>query len=293
MKKLNGVFWVGVWVGLLLSCRNDDETAVYSKTYQSEKAVVIVTVDKIYLNPADRCTVTVAFHHEDGLTPQLSWLAELPLSLIEQFQNPDKTVFRFDSDIPGTYTIPPLSIVFGRENPILTDAVTLTVYSETESGAPPEEILTIYEDQFDFYLLFLIVSLVVVLILLGVLIGLVVRYYSLRRKLKETVARKSVGILEALRTAVANHFDTLETDKAAVLILQSILIPFQDEMAMNLMIKSFSEETIRKLRTVMEKYQKVAFAQATVGQTEMLEDLNFFIGFQKEFDNYRMGENGQ
>lgn len=293
MKTLIKIFLAVGWTVLFPSCGNVSDTVAYSKTYQSKNAVVTVDVDKIHLNPADRCTVTVSFRHKDGLIPKLTWLTELPLPLTEQFRNPGQTVFRFDSDIPGMYTIPPLNIVFDDGDTILTDSVDLNVFSEAEDGNFPEEILTIYEDRFDFYLLFLIISFAVVLVLLAVLIALIVRYYFLRRKLKETVSRKSVEILEALRTSVSDHFDTLETDKAAVLILQTMLMPFRDEAAMKLMLRSFPEDTIRRLRTAMEKYQKAAFARAVLNQTEMLEDLNFFIGFQKQFENCRKAENGK
>lgn len=292
--KIKGVILIfALWTALLTGCRDDADMPAYSKSYRTEKASVTVTIDKIHLNPADRCTVTVSFRHKEGLTPKISLPADLPLPLIDRFQNPDKTVFRFDSGLPGEYTLPSLNIAFDGENPILTDPVSLNVYSETEEGTLPEDISAIYEDRFDFYLLFLIISFSVVLILMTVLIALVIRYFFLRRKLRETVSRKSIEILEALRTAVADHFDTLETDKAAALILQTMLFPLREEAAMKLMIRSFPEETIRRLRTAMEKYQKAAFARAPLGKIEMTEDLNFFIGFQKQFEDYREAGNGR
>lgn len=270
---------------LLFSCRETDIGADYVKTYRSDKATVTVSVDRLNQNPAGRFTVTVTSRHNDGLTPRLDWSSRPPLSLTETFEAPEKTVYRFDSALPGSYTLPSLTVTFGEEPPILTDEIKLNIYSETEEGTAPSDIRSLQEDMTDWFRMFLIVACIAVLILTSVLIYLVVRYFGLRRKLKETVERRSLDILESLQTAVANRFETLETDKIAVLILQTMLIRFRDEASMALMLRSFSSETIAKLRSAMEKYQKIAFAREPVGKTELLEDLNFFIGFQKQFEN--------
>ena len=48
-------------------------------------------------------------------------------------------------------------------------------------------------------------------------------------------------------------------------------------------MEQFPVGTLRKLREKTEKYQKIAFAQTPVTKTELTEDLNFFIAFQKEW----------
>lgn len=290
-KLLKVLFFVGAV--LLFSCRETAEEADYIKTYRSDKATVTVSVDTLNQNPAGRFTLTVSSRHDNGLSPRLDWSSRPPLTLIETFETPEKTVYRFDSDLPGSYTLPPLTAVFGEEPPILTDEITLNVYSETEEGTAPSEIRPFRENLTDWFLIFLVVTCISVLILGAVLTYLIVRYYVLRRKLKETVERRSVDILESLQTAVANRFETLETDKIAVLILQTMLIRFRDEESMALMLRSFSPEIIAKLRAGMEKYQKIAFAREPVGKTEILEDLNFFIGFQKQFENCLRAESGR
>lgn len=287
MKKMKTVFCLIFSAFLLLSCGENEKMPDYLKIFSSPKATVTVTLDKMILNPADRLTLTVSYYHEDGALAQMEWDTMPSLPLLETFEKPQETVFRFDSALPGSYTLSPLRVIFADEEPIVTETIEVTVAALTEEGTTPEEPAPIFDDRFDFFLLFLILAALFLLILIAVLVFLLFRYKRLRRKLQQTVTNQSVGILEALQKAVTENFETLEIDKAAVLILQTTVIPLQEKAEMELMLRSFDPETVVQLRNIMEKYQKVAFAKASVEQSEMNDDLHFLIGFHKQFANCR------
>ena len=140
------------------------------------------------------------------------------------------------------------------------------------------------------FLILMIVCAVVFVLLFAILIALLVRYRILKKRLKEAIDLQPLNILTALNEAVANRFDTLKIDQAAVLILRAVMLSMKDEAQIDEMMRRFPVETIQKLRERTEKYQKIAFAKASVGKLELTEDLNFFISFQKEWNRLKNEE---
>ena len=253
-----------------LSCARGEPLPDLLKTYQVPTGSFSVSVDRSSVNPAERLTVSAETRREDGKLPVLTWSGDLPLRLLETYEAPAKTVYRFDSDVPGRYVLPRLKVAFPDEQEFFTDEIPVTVFSETESGTLPTEILPIQNDGTDLFLILMIVS-------------LLVRYRILKKRLKEAVDLQPLNILTALKEAVANRFDTLKTDQAAVLILRAVMLSVSDGEKTDGVMEQFPVGTLRKLREKTEKYQKIAFAQTPVTKIELTEDLNFFIAFQKEW----------
>ena len=266
-----------------LSCARGEPLPEMSKTYQIPTGTITVSVDSVAVNPAERLTVSVETRREDGKLPVLTWSGDLPLRLLETYEAPAKTVYRFDSDVPGRYVLPRLKVAFPDEQEFFTDEIPVAVFSETESGTLPTEILPIQNDGTDLFLILLSVCAAVFILLFAVLIALLVRYRILKKRLKEAVDLQPLNILTALKEAVANRFDTLKTDQAAVLILRAVMLSVSDGEKTDGVMEQFPVGTLRKLREKTEKYQKIAFAQTPVTKTELTEDLNFFIAFQKEW----------
>lgn len=266
-----------------LSCARGEPLPDLLKTYQVPTGTFSVSVDRSSVNPAERLTVSAETRREDGKLPALTWSGDLPLKLLETYEAPAKTVYRFDSDVPGRYVLPRLKVAFPDEREFFTDEIPLTVFSETEGGGLPAEILPIRDDETDLFLILLSVCAAVFILLFAVLIALLVRYRILKKRLKEAVDLQPLNILTALKEAVANRFDTLKTDQTAVLILRAVMLSVSDGEKIDGVMEQFPVGTLRKLREKTEKYQKIAFAQAPVTKTELTEDLNFFIAFQKEW----------
>ena len=266
-----------------LSCARGEPLPDLLKTYQVPTGSFSVSVDRSSVNPAERLTVSAETRREDGKLPVLTWSGDLPLRLLETYEAPAKTVYRFDSDVPGRYVLPRLKVAFPDEQEFFTDEIPVTVFSETESGTLPTEILPIQNDGTDLFLILLSVCAAVFILLFAVLIALLVRYRILKKRLKEAVDLQPLNILTALKEAVANRFDTLKTDQAAVLILRAVMLSVSDGEKTDGVMEQFPVGTLRKLREKTEKYQKIAFAQTPVTKTELTEDLNFFIAFQKEW----------
>lgn len=275
---------------VFLSCARSEPLPEMSKTYQIPTGTLTVSVDSVAVNPAERLTVSVETHREDGKLPVLVWSEEPPLTVLDTFETPGKTVYRFDSAVPGEYVLPRLKVAFPEEREFFIDEIPITVFSETESGALPTEILPIRNDGTDLFLILMIVCAVVFVLLFAILIALLVRYRILKKRLKEAVDLQPLNILTALKEAAANRFDTLKTDQAAVLILRAVMLSMNDEAQIDEMMRRFPVETIQKLRERTEKYQKIAFAKASVGKLELTEDLNFFISFQKEWNRLKNEE---
>ena len=267
---------------VFLSCARSEPLPEMSKTYQIPTGTITVSVDSVAVNPAERLTVSVETHREDGKLPVLAWSEEPPLTILDTFETPGKTVYRFDSAVPGEYVLPRLEFFI--------DEIPITVFSETESGTLPTEILPIQNDGTDLFLILMIVCAVVFVLLFAILIALLVRYRILKKRLKEAIDLQPLNILTALNEAVANRFDTLKIDQAAVLILRAVMLSMKDEAQIDEMMRRFPVETIQKLRERTEKYQKIAFAKASVGKLELTEDLNFFISFQKEWNRLKNEE---
>lgn len=266
-----------------LSCARGEPLSDLLKTYQVPTGSFSVSVDRSSVNPAERLTVSAETRREDGKLPVLTWSGDLPLRLLETYEAPAKTVYRFDSDVPGRYVLPRLKVAFPDEQEFFTDEIPVTVFSETESGTLPTEILPIQNDGTDLFLILLSVCAAVFILLFAVLIALLVRYRILKKRLKEAVDLQPLNILTALKEAVANRFDTLKTDQAAVLILRAVMLSVSDGEKTDGVMEQLPVGTLRKLREKTEKYQKIAFAQTPVTKTELTEDLNFFIAFQKEW----------
>lgn len=266
-----------------LSCARGEPLPDLLKTYQVPTGSFSVSVDRSSVNPAERLTVSAETRREDGKLPVLTWSGDLPLRLLETYEAPAKTVYRFDSDVPGRYVLPRLKVAFPDEQEFFTDEIPVTVFSETESGTLPTEILPIQNDGTDLFLILMIVCAVVFVLLFAILIALLVRYRILKKRLKEAVDLQPLNILTALKEAVANRFDTLKTDQAAVLILRAVMLSVSDGEKTDGVMEQFPVGTLRKLREKTEKYQKIAFAQTPVTKIELTEDLNFFIAFQKEW----------
>lgn len=266
-----------------LSCARGEPLPDLLKTYQVPTGSFSVSVDRSSVNPAERLTVSAETRREDGKLPVLTWSGDLPLRLLETYETPAKTVYRFDSDVPGRYVLPRLKVAFPDEQEFFTDEIPVTVFSETEGGGLPAEILPIQNDGTDLFLILLSVCAAVFILLFAVLIALLVRYRILKKRLKEAVDLQPLNILTALKEAVANRFDTLKTDQAAVLILRAVMLSVSDGEKTDGVMEQFPVGTLRKLREKTEKYQKIAFAQTPVTKTELTEDLNFFIAFQKEW----------
>lgn len=275
---------------VFLSCARSEPLPEMSKTYQVPTGTLTVSVDSVAVNPAERLTVSVETHREDGKLPVLVWSEEPPLTILDTFETPGKTVYRFDSAVPGEYVLPRLKVAFPEEREFFIDEIPITVFSETESGTLPTEILPIRNDGTDLFLILMIVCAVVFVLLFAILIALLVRYRILKKRLKEAIDLQPLNILTALNEAVANRFDTLKTDQAAVLILRAVMLSMKDEAQIDEMMRRFPVETIQKLRERTEKYQKIAFAKASVGKLELTEDLNFFISFQKEWNRLKNEE---
>ena len=275
---------------VFLSCARSEPLPEMSKTYQIPTGTLTVSVDSVAVNPAERLTVSVETHREDGKLPVLAWSEEPPLTILDTFETPGKTVYRFDSAVPGEYVLPRLKVAFPEEREFFIDEIPITVFSETESGALPTEILPIQNDGTDLFLILMIVCAVVVVLLFAILIALLVRYRILKKRLKEAIDLQPLNILTALNEAVANRFDALKIDQAAVLILRAVMLSMKDEAQIDEMMRRFPVETIQKLRERTEKYQKIAFAKASVGKLELTEDLNFFISFQKEWNHLKNEE---
>lgn len=275
---------------VFLSCARSEPLPEMSKTYQIPTGTLTVSVDSVAVNPAERLTVSVETHREDGKLPVLAWSEEPPLTILDTFQTPGKTVYRFDSAVPGEYVLPRLKVAFPEEREFFIDEIPITVFSETESGALPTEILPIRNDGTDLFLILMIACAVVFVLLFAILIALLVRYRILKKRLKEAIDLQPLNILTALNEAVANRFDTLKIDQAAVLILRAVMLSMKDEAQIDEMMRRFPVETIQKLRERTEKYQKIAFAKASVGKLELTEDLNFFISFQKEWNRLKNEE---
>ena len=275
---------------VFLSCTRSEPLPEMSKTYQVPTGTLTVSVDSVAVNPAERLTVSVETHREDGKLPVLAWSEEPPLTVLDTFETPGKTVYRFDSAVPGEYVLPRLKVAFPEEREFFIDEIPITVFSETESGALPTEILPIRNDGTDLFLILMIVCAVVFVLLFAILIALLVRYRILKKRLKEAIDLQPLNILTALNEAVANRFDTLKIDQAAVLILRAVMLSMKDEAQIDEMMRRFPVETIQKLRERTEKYQKIAFAKASVGKLELTEDLNFFISFQKEWNRLKNEE---
>lgn len=275
---------------VFLSCARSEPLPEMSKTYQIPTGTLTVSVDSVAVNPAERLTVSVETHREDGKLPVLAWSEEPPLTILDTFETPGKTVYRFDSAVPGEYVLPRLKVAFPEEREFFIDEIPITVFSETESGALPTEILPIRNDGTDLFLILMIVCAVVFVLLFAILIALLVRYRILKKRLKEAIDLQPLNILTALNEAVANRFDTLKIDQAAVLILRAVMLSMKDEAQIDEMMRRFPVETIQKLRERTEKYQKIAFAKASVGKLELTEDLNFFISFQKEWNRLKNEE---
>ena len=206
-----------------LSCARGEPLPDLLKTYQVPTGSFSVSVDRSSVNPAERLTVSAETRREDGKLPVLTWSGDLPLRLLETYEAPAKTVYRFDSDVPGRYVLPRLKVAFPDEQEFFTDEIPVTVFSETESGTLPTEILPIQNDGTDLFLILLSVCAAVFILLFAVLIALLVRYRILKKRLKEAVDLQPLNILTALKEAVANRFDTLKTDQAAVLILRAVI----------------------------------------------------------------------
>ncbi len=266
-----------------LSCARGEPLPDLLKTYQVPTGTFSVSVDRSSVNPAERLTVSAETRREDGKLPALTWSGDLPLRLLETYEAPAETVYRFDSDVPGRYVLPRLKVAFPDEREFFTDEIPLTVFSETEGGGLPAEILPIQDDETDLFLILLSVCAAVFILLFAVLIALLVRYRILKKRLKEAVDLQPLNILTALKEAAANRFDTLKTDQAAVLILRAVMLSVSDGEKIDGVMEQFPVGTLRKLREKTEKYQKIAFAQTPVTKTELTEDLNFFIAFQKEW----------
>ena len=279
-----------VWLFVFLSCARSEPLPEMSKTYQIPTGTLTVSVDSVAVNPAERLTVSVETHREDGKLPVLAWSEEPPLTILDTFETPGKTVYRFDSAVPGEYVLPRLKVAFPEEREFFIDEIPITVFSETEGGALPTEILPIQNDGTDLFLILMIVCAVVFVLLFAILIALLVRYRILKKRLKEAIDLQPLNILTALNEAVANRFDTLKIDQAAVLILRAVMLSMKDEAQIDEMMRRFPVETIQKLRERTEKYQKIAFAKASVGKLELTEDLNFFISFQKEWNRLKNEE---
>lgn len=275
---------------VFLSCARSEPLPEMSKTYQIPTGTLTVSVDSVAVNPAERLTVSVETHREDGKLPVLAWSEEPPLTILDTFETPEKTVYRFDSAVPGEYVLPRLKVAFPEEREFFIDEIPITVFSETESGTLPAEILPIRDDGTDLFLILMIVCAVVFVLLFAILIALLVRYRILKKRLKEAIDLQPLNILTALNEAVANRFDTLKIDQAAVLILRAVMLSMKDEAQIDEMMRRFPVETIQKLRERTEKYQKIAFAKASVGKLELTEDLNFFISFQKEWNRLKNEE---
>lgn len=275
---------------VFLSCARSEPLPEMSKTYQIPTGTLTVSVDSVAVNPAERLTVSVETHREDGKLPVLAWSEEPPLTILDTFETPGKTVYRFDSAVPGEYVLPRLKVAFPEEREFFIDEIPITVFSETESGALPTEILPIQNDGTDLFLILMIVCAVVFVLLFAILIALLVRYRILKKRLKEAIDLQPLNILTALNEAVANRFDALKIDQAAVLILRAVMLSMKDEAQIDEMMRRFPVETIQKLRERTEKYQKIAFAKASVGKLELTEDLNFFISFQKEWNHLKNEE---
>ncbi len=275
---------------VFLSCARSEPLPEMSKTYQIPTGTITVSVDSVAVNPAERLTVSVETHREDGKLPVLAWSEEPPLTILDTFETPGKTVYRFDSAVPGEYVLPRLKVAFPEEREFFIDEIPITVFSETESGTLPTEILPIQNDGTDLFLILMIVCAVVFVLLFAILIALLVRYRILKKRLKEAIDLQPLNILTALNEAVANRFDTLKIDQAAVLILRAVMLSMKDEAQIDEMMRRFPVETIQKLRERTEKYQKIAFAKASVGKLELTEDLNFFISFQKEWNRLKNEE---
>ena len=273
-----------------LSCARGEPLPDLLKTYQVPTGTFSVSVDRSSVNPAERLTVSAETRREDGKLPALTWSGDLPLRLLETYEAPAETVYRFDSDVPGRYVLPRLKVAFPDEREFFTDEIPLTVFSETEGGGLPAEILPIQDDETDLFLILLSVCAAVFILLFAVLIALLVRYRILKKRLKEAIDLQPLNILTALNEAVANRFDTLKIDQAAVLILRAVMLSMKDEAQIDEMMRRFPVETIQKLRERTEKYQKIAFAKASVGKLELTEDLNFFISFQKEWNRLKNEE---
>ena len=250
-----------------LSCARGEPLPDLLKTYQVPTGSFSVSVDRSSVNPAERLTVSVETHREDGKLPVLAWSEEPPLTILDTFET----------------LLPRLKVAFPEEREFFIDEIPITVFSETESGTLPTEILPIQNDGTDLFLILMIVCAAVFVLLFAVLIALLVRYRILKKRLKEAVDLQPLNILTALKEAVANRFDTLKTDQAAVLILRVVMLSVSDGEKTDGVMEQFPVGTLRKLREKTEKYQKIAFAQTPVTKTELTEDLNFFIAFQKEW----------
>ena len=227
-----------------LSCARGEPLPDLLKTYQVPTGSFSVSVDRSSVNPAERLTVSAETRE---------------------------------------YVLPRLKVAFPEEREFFIDEIPITVFSETESGTLPTEILPIQNDGTDLFLILMIVCAAVFILLFAVLIALLVRYRILKKRLKEAVDLQPLNILTALKEAVANRFDTLKTDQAAVLILRAVMLSVSDGEKTDGVMEQFPVGTLRKLREKTEKYQKIAFAQTPVTKTELTEDLNFFIAFQKEW----------
>ena len=246
-----------VWLFVFLSCARSEPLPEMSETYQIPTGTITVSVDSVAVNPAERLTVSVETHREDGKLPVLAWSEEPPLTILDTFETPGKTVYRFDSAVPGEYVLPRLKVAFPEEREFFIDEIPITVFSETESGTLPTEILPIQNDGTDLFLILMIVCAVVFVLLFAILIALLVRYRILKKRLKEAIDLQPLNILTALNEAVANRFDTLKTDQAAVLILRAVMLSMKDEAQIDEMMRRFPVETIQKLRERTEKYQKI------------------------------------
>ena len=249
-----------VWLFVFLSCARSEPLPEISKTYQVPTGTITVSVDSVAVNPVERLTVSVETHREDGKLPVLAWSEEPPLTILDTFETPGKTVYRFDSAVPGEYVLPRLKVAFPEEREFFIDEIPITVCA------------------------------VVFVLLFAILIALLVRYRILKKRLKEAIDLQPLNILTALNEAVANRFDTLKIDQAAVLILRAVMLSMKDEAQIDEMMRRFPVETIQKLRERTEKYQKIAFTKASVGKLELTEDLNFFISFQKEWNRLKNEE---
>ena len=159
-----------------LSCARGEPLPDLLKTYQVPTGSFSVSVDRSSVNPAERLTVSAETRREDGKLPVLTWSGDLPLRLLETYETPAKTVYRFDSDVPGRYVLPRLKVAFPDEQEFFTDEIPVTVFSETEGGGLPAEILPIRDDGTDLFLILMIVCAVVFVLLFAILIALLVRY---------------------------------------------------------------------------------------------------------------------
>lgn len=269
---------------LILSCSESSSQYDYVKTYEGTLGEVTLSVDSLAIHPAERLTVILETSHKEAVLPKIEWTQTPALTLLEEFKTPNKWTFRFDSNLPGQYLIPALKVSFDDEI-ILTDEVNISVYSMAEGEKAPQEILPIKENQVDpvWVIFFVIVALFLFLLL--VLFLLVRRYFRLKKRLNETIKNQRVEILSSLREAVAQRFESLKPDQIALLILQTVVVDVDKEGDWQKKLVFFTTEQIMDLRQRVEKYQRVAFGRNSVTQYELIEDLNFFINFQKQLEN--------